>query len=107
VFAPDCVRETFAEQTELLSEDDGARSLRAIDWMWDPDPADETYSVEYAYVLRDGKEVRTVADHHVEGLFARATWIAILGEAGFRVELTRRPLGDGAHDDVFLARRPA
>jgi SAM-dependent methyltransferase len=106
IFAPDYVRETFVERTDLLSEEAGDRALRAIDWMWDPDPADDTYSVEYAFVLRHGTEVRAVHDRHVEGLFLRATWIAVLSEAGFRVELLARPIGDGAFDEVFLARRP-
>ena len=106
IFAPDCFRETFAERTDLHAEEDGDRALRCIDWMWDPDPSDETYSVEYAFLLRDGTEVRAVHDRHVEGLFARATWIAILTEAGYRVELLARPIGDGAFDEVFLCGRP-
>ena len=107
IVAPDCVAETFAEHTELYEGGDGKRELRAMEWSWDPHPSDDTYTVEYAFLLRDGSDVRAVHDSHVEGLFPRATWVRILTEAGFEVETMRRPIGDGAHDDVFLCRRPA
>jgi SAM-dependent methyltransferase len=105
LFAPDCVRETFEERSVLHRGDDGRRSLRCLEWTWDPDPGDDTYTVEYAFLLRDGTELRAVHDRHVEGLFSRATWTRVLGEAGFEVELAARPLDDGA-DQVFLCRRP-
>jgi hypothetical protein len=106
LFAPDCVRDTFREHTVLLSEQDGERAMRGVEWSWDPDPADDTYRVEYSFLLRDGDEVRSVHDRHVEGLFSRAAWIAILEQAGYRVEAVQRPLEDGFCDEIFLARRP-
>jgi len=54
VFAPDCVRETFHEGTDLPSADEGARSLRGLGWSWDPDPSDDTFVTDYAFMLRDG-----------------------------------------------------
>jgi SAM-dependent methyltransferase len=106
LFAPDYVRESFRDKTELYSGDEGARSLRCVEWAWDPDPADDTYAVEYAFLLRDGAEVKAVHDRHVEGLFARATWIEILASAGYRVELVDRPFDDTTTDSIFLCRRP-
>ena len=105
VFAPDCVRETFREQTTLMEADDGARSLRGIEWSWDPDPSDDTYAVEYAFLLRDGTDVRSVHDRHVEGLFSRATWVRLLEEAGFQVDTFARPLDDSTQDEVFVGKR--
>lgn len=102
VFAPDCVRETFREQTNLLEGDDGGRSLRGLEWSWDPDPSDDTYAVEYTFLLRDGTDVRSVHDRHVEGLFSRATWVRLLEETGFRVDTFPRPLDDDTHDEVFV-----
>ncbi len=102
VFAPDCVRESFREQTTLLEGDDGGRSLRGLEWAWDPDPADDTYAVEYTFLLRDGTNVHSVHDHHVEGLFSRATWVRLLEETGFRVDTFARPLDDDTHDEVFV-----
>jgi len=108
LFAPDFVRETFAERSQLHAGDDGLRALRCLEWTWDPDPADDTYTVEYAFLLRDGSDLRAVHDRHVEGLFSRAAWTRLLGEAGFEVETTARPLplDHNAADEVFLCRRP-
>src|SRR5690606_24466285 len=107
VFAPDCVRATFSEGTNLHSGQQGTRALRCIEWSWDPDPCDQTYLVEYGFLLRDGDEVRMVHDRHVEGLFSIETWQRVLGSVGYRVETFERPLDDGGqHDHVFLAHRP-
>src|SRR3954469_12785826 len=106
LFAPDYVRESFAEKADLHAGDDGARSLRCLEWAWDPDPADETYTVEYAFLLRAQGDVRAAHDRHVEGLFSRATWIEILSGAGYRVELVDRPFDDTSTDSIFLCRRP-
>jgi len=106
VFAPDYVRESFRDKSELFTGDDGARSLRCVEWAWDPDPTDETYAVEYAFLLRDGRDVRAVHDRHVEGLFARATWLEVLTAAGYEVELVDRPFDDTTTDSIFLCRRP-
>jgi SAM-dependent methyltransferase len=106
LFTPDYVRESFADKAELHANDDGARSLRCLEWAWDPDPADDTYTVEYAFLLRAQGDVKAVHDRHVEGLFARATWIEILSGAGYRVELVDRPFDDTTTDSIFLCRRP-
>lgn len=105
IFAPDCVRETFRDHTELYEANDETRAMRTIEWSWDPDPNDDTCVVEYVFVLRDGIEVKTYHDRHVEGVFSRATWIRIFEEVGYRVELIPRPIGDGEFDEVFFCRR--
>jgi SAM-dependent methyltransferase len=106
IFAPDCVRETFRESTDLLAADEGARSLRGLGWSWDPDPADDTFVTDYAFLLRDGDSVSAVHDRHVEGLFAIATWRRILAQAGYGVETAER-VDEGKVDEVLLGRRPA
>jgi SAM-dependent methyltransferase len=106
VFAPDYVGESFREGSHLYSGDEGGRSLRCVEWVWDPDPADETYLAEYAFLLREHGDVRAVHDRHVEGLFPRAIWIEILAGAGYRVELFDRPFDDTTTDSIFLCRRP-
>jgi SAM-dependent methyltransferase len=105
VFAPDCFRETFRESTSLHSGERDHRALRCLEWSWDPDPADQTYNVEYAFLLRDGTNVRSVHDRHIEGLFSLDTWHRVLETVGYRVEMFDRPLGDGHIDRVFLGRR--
>jgi trans-aconitate methyltransferase len=104
LFAPDYLRETFRDAAQLMSADAGSRSLRGVEWVWDPDPEDTTYRAEYALLLRDGDEIQSVHDCHVEGLFTHATWIAILTGAGFQVETTDGP-PEAASGQVFLGRR--
>jgi trans-aconitate methyltransferase len=104
IFAPDLLRETFRETTEIIEGDDGRRALRCLAWTWDPDPQDATYVVDYAMLLRDGRTVTLVHDRHVEGLFAERTWHDVLRSAGFGVETLERPLDDGSTDRIFLCR---
>ena len=56
--APDFVRESFQPLTDHGGSDRGGRGLRYLEWCWDPDPADSTYVVDYALMLRerDGRE---------------------------------------------------
>jgi hypothetical protein len=106
IFAPDCVRETFREAPQLEGSDAGARSLRCLMWTWDPDPGDDTYLVDFAFLLRDGATMRAVHDRHVEGLFSRATWHEILGGVGYGVEEVVLPPEGGPAEEIFLCRRP-
>jgi SAM-dependent methyltransferase len=92
---PDCIRETFSAGTDHGGHDapDG-RGLRYLEWVWDPDPADDTYVTDYAFLLR-AADGRVVADHdrHIEGMFARAQWIEWLAEAGLPASSSRDPFG--------------
>lgn len=107
LFVPDVVRDEFAESTELLAEDDGGgRSMRGLMWSWDPDPADDQIQVEFALVLREGRRIEAVHDTHLEGLFARAVWLRLLGAVGFEIHGFDRPLGAGAFDRPFVGYRP-
>ncbi|MFN8521602.1 MAG: class I SAM-dependent methyltransferase [Chloroflexota bacterium] len=82
---PDHVRETFKPGTRTGGEDgpDG-RALRYLEWTWDPDPTDCTYSAEFAFILHhpDGT-VTSELDPHVGGLFSRDQWTTWIKEAGF------------------------
>jgi SAM-dependent methyltransferase len=84
LFAPDHVRETFRPWTDHGGHDGPDRALRYLEWTWDPDPADSTYTVDYAYVLRerDGSP-RVELDRHIEGLFSRDQWLRWMRDAGF------------------------
>jgi SAM-dependent methyltransferase len=110
VFAPDHVRENFAEGVDTGGHDDERRSLRYLAWTWDPDPADETYVADYAYLLREeGQPMRSVYDRHVCGLFARSTWLRLLEEVGFQQPAVR-PLEHSevppGSVEVFVALKP-
>ena len=110
VFEPDHVRETFQPGTDHGGGDGvtGAggrtgRAMRYLEWSTDPDPSDTTYQVDYAVLLRetDGSvEVRHV--RHIEGLFARQTWLDLLADVGFEMDA----IDDAEGRTVFAARRP-
>ena len=103
VVLPDYVRETFEPDTKHGGEDaaDGT-GFRYLAWWWDPDPADRTYVVDYAFMMREADgSVRVEHDRHVEGLFARADWQAWFEAAGLSATSQIDPWGR----DVFVARR--
>jgi SAM-dependent methyltransferase len=84
LFAPDHVRENFRPSTDHGGHDGPDGGLRFLEWTWDPDPQDTTYTTDYAYLLRssDGS-VRVEHDRHIDGLFSRNDWLQWLREAGF------------------------
>jgi len=85
LFVPDYLAETLRPRTSHGGHDGPDRALRYLEWIWDPDPEDTTYSVDFAYLLRNGNgAVRCEQDHHVCGLFPRTTWLELLEAAGFR-----------------------
>jgi len=109
LFAPDHVRETFRPGTDHGGHDGPDRSLRYLEWTWDPDPADTTYTVDYAFVLREaGGQVLVEHDRHIEGLFSRADWLRLLAGAGFQPRVVRfdhSELEPGSYE-LFIATRP-
>jgi hypothetical protein len=107
LFAPDFVRETFRLVTDHGGSDGGGRGLRYLEWMWDPDPSDSTYLVDYAYLLRNSDgAVQVEHDRHVEGLFSRADWLRLLSGTGFQPQAVPFEHPDVAQGvEVFLARR--
>lgn len=74
LITPDYVKEHFNMLTDHGGSDENGRGLRYLEWMQDPDPNDCTYTVDYAYLMRDADgSIRMEHDHHVEGLFPEAT----------------------------------
>lgn len=106
LFAPDDVRETFSSTTDHGGHDGDEWSLRYLEWSWDPDPDDETYLVDYAYLLRDADGgVRIEHDRHTCGVFPRAVWLRLLGESGFHAE-RHEGLEDETGPDIFVGVKP-
>lgn len=86
VLLPDAVCETFEEESEQGGSESGGRSLKFLEWTYDPDPADTVCITDYVYLLREpGKTARVVHDQHECGLFPEAVFTALLAEAGFSV----------------------
>jgi len=103
LFVPDFVRETFEAGTDQGGNDSERGSVRFLQWIFDPDPRDSTYLVDFAILIRGrGGEARVVHERHVLGLFARARWLRLLREAGLKPSVVQ----DARVRDVFLGRRP-
>jgi SAM-dependent methyltransferase len=109
LFAPDTVRERFVPVTDHGGSDDGKRALRYLDWIWDPDPEDTSYVVDFAFLLRENHgPVRVVQDRHELGLFRRDDWLAWIAAAGFEARAAPRCVfeREPSAGEVFLGVRP-
>jgi len=109
LFCPDHVRDGFAPTTDHGGHDGGSLGLRYLEWTRDPDPTDTTITVDYAFLLREGDEVRVEHDRHLLGLFARADWLRWIAAAGFTAEAVpfeHTGFAPGERE-VFVGRRPA
>lgn len=109
IFVPDHLRDTFRPSTDHGGHDGADRALRYLEWTWDPDPGDTTYTTDYAYLLRssDGS-VRVEHDRHIGGLFARGDWLRLLAAVGFgarAVPFDHSELEPGRYE-VFVATKP-
>lgn len=103
LFVPDFVRETFIEGTDNGGSDSERGQVRFLQWVFDPNPADTTYVVDFAILIRDRRgRARVEHDRHVQGLFPRARWLRLLRDAGFKASVIR----DESVRDAFLGRRP-
>jgi len=105
LFMPDVVRETFVSLTTHGghdSEDGDGRSIRYIEWTFDPDVSDTTYTVDFAYLLRErDRPVRVVHDTHRFGIFPRETWLKLLRDSGFEPRAVQDPWGR----EVFVGKK--
>lgn len=87
LIVPDHVRETFAENTSHGGENGEVISVRYLEWTYDPDESDTTYTSDYVIMVREGTEIISVThDRHIIGLFALEEWLNILREVGFEGE---------------------
>src|SRR5215472_4247735 len=94
LFVPDFVRETFVTGTDQGGSDAESGSVRFLQWIEDPDPADTTYTIDFAILIRDLRgQVHVEHDRHVLGIFPRARWLALLRDAGFKASVIK-------HDSV-------
>lgn len=103
LFVPDYVRETFKPSTQHGGHDGAGRSLRYLEWDFDPDPADTTFAAHFAFLLKEGELVHIEHDQHSVGLFARADWLRLLRQAGFQPEI----ITDSYNREIFVALKPS
>ena len=103
VIASDHVAESFATSTSHGGNDGNGRSLRYLEWTWDPDPDDTTCVTDYVYVLRENGQVRVEHDQHVTGLFPRSTWLGVMAGAGLEATSHTHTFSGGETAEVFVA----
>lgn len=110
LLVPDWFRETFRPRVSTGGHDGEGRSLRYLEWTYDPDPSDTTVETDFAFLLRSGPgPARVVHDHHTTGLFERELWLDLCRRAGFEPEIrmVRDTKPEVAEREVILCRRPA
>lgn len=104
LFMPDSVRERFQPAVHHGGHDADGRSIRYLEWAFDADPGDTTYTVDFAYMLRDGDgPLRVERDTLVMGLFSREQWLTWLRDVGF----DPRVIEDSCGREVFVGVRRA
>lgn len=108
LFCPDHTSETFVPRTDHGGYDDGDRGFRYLEWSVDPDPTDSTYTVDYAFLLRESDaSVRVMHDRHEEGLFSQREWTEMLAGVGFEPAIVPFPHSEVTEGSVlFLGTRP-
>jgi SAM-dependent methyltransferase len=110
VVMPDATTEIWEPGTDHGGHDaPGGRAARYLSWDWDPEPDDQCVATEYAFVLRaaDGR-TEVVHETHHTGLFDEATWLRLLGAAGFEAHAeVERTDDDRRARAIFVAHRPA
>jgi SAM-dependent methyltransferase len=108
LFVPDNTAENFRPYYSAGGNDRGRRSLRYLEWVH---PARGTeVDITFVYVLRDGDTERIESEHHVVGLFPRATWLELLQGVGFEAETApyhHSSFAPGAKHELFIGiKRP-
>jgi hypothetical protein len=104
LFEPDEIRENFKPTTNHGGHDasDG-RGLRYLEWAHDPDPTDNTYTTDFALLLRTPDGAMTYDyDHHLLGLFSEADWLRLLSAVGFHA----KSIDDSFGRVVFVGQKP-
>jgi SAM-dependent methyltransferase len=88
LIVPDVFKETFHPKTSNGGHDGKKRSMRYLEWIYDPDTGDSTYITDFACLLReeDGS-VRVEYDRHIYGLFSKHKWLDIAAEVGFEAKI--------------------
>lgn len=108
LFVTDCTRETWTPSTSHGGHDAANRSMRYLQWDWDPDPTDTEYLVDMVYALRENDgPPRIEQDRHRLGVFPRATWLRLLDQVGFHSGAEPCRYAGGEHGSVFFGVRAA
>lgn len=108
IFVPDYTKETFRGATDHGGEDGEERSMRYLQWEWDPNPVDSQYRIDFVFMFRDAaNRVHTETETHICGLFTIPEWYAMIEEAGFKPDSTTLESDElePGHYRVFIGRK--
>ncbi len=105
VTAPDNYKEDFSTQLDHFIRRDHNPEMVFIDVYMDPDPNDTTFNGIFFYIWPEGTGLRVEQDHHVFGLFPKATWLKLIREAGFEVSERPYDVYQGAREGSLLVGR--
>jgi SAM-dependent methyltransferase len=108
-FIPDDLAETYEAGTGVSGVDgaDG-QAVRLFEWNEQARPDSCTVKVHYTFIVRDHSgNVSTHYEPHTTGLFPRATWVRLLAERGFSVEIAHEQTDENRFGRLlFLAKKP-
>jgi len=91
-------------RTRCSVRSQGDAEIVFVENAYDPDPADTTYENVFVYLIRHGGRLEVETDRHLGGLFPMATWLRLLGEAGFQV--AQLAFGDEQSIPMFVGVKP-
>ncbi len=88
LIVPDVFKETFKPNTTHGGYDKNNKSLRYLEWNYDPNPDDNEFETDFVIMMRDGQnELRIEHDHHTYGIFSKNTWITLFENTGLKAEI--------------------
>ena len=103
IVSPDCFRETFKGTSVIhWTRRKGGLELTCVEYLHDPDPSDTIIESIFFYILAEGGKVEIEQDRHITGLFSLNTWLRLMEEAGFRVEVKRYPAYEAGYGGYLL-----
>ena len=106
--APDLVKDTFRPGVlhwpSRPPACPGDPEIGVEEHLSDPDPSDTIVESLFVYTISENGVERVEQDLHLSGLFPIATWIDLMAEAGFGVEVIPLPGdGGGCGEHLFCA----
>jgi len=103
LIVPDFFKETFKQATNHGGSDDGQIGMRYLEWVHDPNPDDNIFICDFAFLLReDDGSVSVDYDRHILGLFTKDEWLGILRRTGFDAEIIHAPYNEEGIEEIQI-----
>jgi hypothetical protein len=106
ITVPDVCKDNFLQNRTVVSAAKSTSKPANVDVIfiensYDPDPDDNTYEVNFVFIIREGGELKIEHDVHTCGLFKLDKWRELLKDCGFQVYEERRP-NDSVELPIFV-----